>query len=237
MSVEAYDAGHDGEAKRLAVNLRVLLHESRTSHALLRQLDRLSGRFLSTAMPNVEGNVSSYHGLVMITMKGRDSTYVAMLDDVPHKAWLPFEEWWEEVIFIDKQDESMTRRDLITIAANQDGGAHVDPTLDATYERLAKKNSLGWIYMAGGDSGPIPLPERAAIRQVAHEALVTLLPGYAKKPELGDGLLVGSGVLINAPAPMPPPKPVSVGRNDPCPCGNGLKFKKCHGRLRGRDGT
>src|SRR5690606_17685781 len=21
-----------------------------------------------------------------------------------------------------------------------------------------------------------------------------------------------------------------VGRNDPCPCGSGLKFKKCHGR-------
>jgi preprotein translocase subunit SecA len=24
-----------------------------------------------------------------------------------------------------------------------------------------------------------------------------------------------------------------VGRNDPCPCGSGLKFKKCHGK----DGT
>lgn len=22
-----------------------------------------------------------------------------------------------------------------------------------------------------------------------------------------------------------------IGRNDPCPCGSGLKFKKCHGRL------
>jgi uncharacterized protein len=21
-----------------------------------------------------------------------------------------------------------------------------------------------------------------------------------------------------------------AGRNDPCPCGSGLKFKKCHGR-------
>ncbi len=21
-----------------------------------------------------------------------------------------------------------------------------------------------------------------------------------------------------------------VGRNDPCPCGSGLKFKRCHGR-------
>jgi uncharacterized protein len=22
----------------------------------------------------------------------------------------------------------------------------------------------------------------------------------------------------------------AVGRNDPCPCGSGLKFKRCHGR-------
>jgi preprotein translocase subunit SecA len=30
-----------------------------------------------------------------------------------------------------------------------------------------------------------------------------------------------------------PPKPVragaKVGRNDPCPCGSGKKYKKCHG--------
>jgi uncharacterized protein YecA (UPF0149 family) len=24
-----------------------------------------------------------------------------------------------------------------------------------------------------------------------------------------------------------------VGRNDPCPCGSGQKFKKCHGNARG----
>jgi len=22
-----------------------------------------------------------------------------------------------------------------------------------------------------------------------------------------------------------------IGRNDPCPCGSGLKFKQCHGKL------
>jgi uncharacterized protein len=22
----------------------------------------------------------------------------------------------------------------------------------------------------------------------------------------------------------------AIGRNDPCPCGSGLKFKRCHGR-------
>jgi hypothetical protein len=231
-SAEAYDEGHDGEAKRLAVNLRVLLHDSRTSHSLLGQLGMLGRKFLSTAMPSVEGNVSSHHGLVMIAMKGRESTYVAMLDDVPYKNWLTFEQWWEEVIFVDKQGDTMTRRDLVTVAANQDGGAHVDPGLDETYERLAKRNSLGWTYTAAGETGPIPLAERAAIRQVAHELLVSLTPGYEKKPALNAGLILGSGVVLNSLTPPPMPTPVTPGRNDRCPCGSGLKYKKCHGKGR-----
>jgi preprotein translocase subunit SecA len=27
-----------------------------------------------------------------------------------------------------------------------------------------------------------------------------------------------------------------IGRNDPCPCGSGLKFKKCHGAALEEDG-
>jgi hypothetical protein len=30
--------------------------------------------------------------------------------------------------------------------------------------------------------------------------------------------------------PVPAPKTKKPGRNDPCPCGSGLKYKKCHGR-------
>jgi uncharacterized protein YecA (UPF0149 family) len=26
--------------------------------------------------------------------------------------------------------------------------------------------------------------------------------------------------------------PAKVGRNDPCPCGSGLKYKRCHGAQR-----
>jgi preprotein translocase subunit SecA len=61
----------------------------------------------------------------------------------------------------------------------------------------------------------------------------------------GMGMLSGlpqaqpEGQAAAAPPPGPPqpaqkPKPVKVeekvGRNDPCPCGSGLKYKKCHGK-------
>jgi preprotein translocase subunit SecA len=31
--------------------------------------------------------------------------------------------------------------------------------------------------------------------------------------------------------PTARPKVATVGRNDPCPCGSGKKFKHCHGRV------
>jgi len=42
--------------------------------------------------------------------------------------------------------------------------------------------------------------------------------------------------MTTAPQPAQPQQPFTrstqkVGRNDPCPCGSGRKFKQCHGRL------
>ena len=33
-----------------------------------------------------------------------------------------------------------------------------------------------------------------------------------------------------APRPMPMRAQPKVGRNDPCPCGSGKKYKNCHGK-------
>jgi preprotein translocase subunit SecA len=37
-----------------------------------------------------------------------------------------------------------------------------------------------------------------------------------------------AGVALHTPAHRDSPK---VGRNDPCPCGSGRKYKQCHGKL------
>jgi preprotein translocase subunit SecA len=39
---------------------------------------------------------------------------------------------------------------------------------------------------------------------------------------------VGAGAAAAAPEPVHAAQ--KVGRNDPCPCGSGLKYKKCHGK-------
>jgi len=45
-----------------------------------------------------------------------------------------------------------------------------------------------------------------------------------------DPVVVGAGRArsLNPAQPMPNDW-TNVGRNDPCPCGSGKKFKKCHG--------
>jgi len=75
---------------------------------------------------------------------------------------------------------------------------------------------------AGTTPGPLGAPPKKKIS-----------PAIATKP-------TADGLVSNGPTggPLPPPglprAPASnpyagVGRNDPCPCGSGKKFKKCHG--------
>ena len=46
---------------------------------------------------------------------------------------------------------------------------------------------------------------------------------YAAPNESGDAEVVMDNSTLVAAMP--------VGRNDPCPCGSGKKFKQCHGKL------
>ncbi len=56
-------------------------------------------------------------------------------------------------------------------------------------------------------------------------------PGSAPIAARRDPIVVGAGPVrsLATPQPMPAGDWTNVGRNDPCPCGSGKKFKKCHG--------
>ncbi|MDE2462599.1 MAG: SEC-C domain-containing protein, partial [Alphaproteobacteria bacterium] len=55
--------------------------------------------------------------------------------------------------------------------------------------------------------------------------------GYDPMPQPGaDGEGQQAGAAVAAAAPMVRNGP-KVGRNDPCPCGSGKKYKHCHGAL------
>ncbi len=174
-SARSFDTGFEGEAKRMAVSARVLLHDTSQSHSLMGQLGLLDVPFYSTAGRWDPNNLLTHHGLLQIRVGGSGSSYHAPLDDrPPHMLrWIPFNDWWSELVFDDRKGGTLTRKQLVLALANKEGGAHVDPKLSPAYEAITKKNTLGWV--SGKDNRPL-LGNVALLgmRQMAHEILRTL---------------------------------------------------------------
>ena len=79
-----------------------------------------------------------------------------------------------------------------------------------------------------------PLADRVIIKMVEAEEKTKsgiILTGAAKeKPEVAEVIEVGPGGLVDGKeVKMTVKKGQKVGRNDPCPCGSGKKYKKCCG--------
>lgn len=234
-SANSFDAGAEEEAKRLAVTIRILVHNTQFSHSLLGQME-INPEFYDTSLDLDSNNILAHGGLITILNELDQSRYIPILDNFPTKSvkMIDFNSWWNKPVFIDRQRRELTRKDLILTATNQDGGAHVDPSLDETYAHLSR-NGLDLIANHGTGEQIMDKPERAAIRQIAHEVLKTLKPDYNKKLEYKPGafsmdIKIGDGAKEQNCKVTPTERKIKIGRNEPCPCGSGLKYKKCCGR-------
>lgn len=181
-SAVSFDAGHTGEAKRMAVTLRVLLHQTAVSHSLLGLLGIRQQEFVDSAYDYNPRNLLSHHGLVGMSICNTGASYVAFLDDSQRiNQRLVFSKWWDKLIIVDQAGGKLTRKQLVLAMSNQDGGAHVDPSLDEVYHNLKLNNSLGWIVVRHENSGTeygLADAELFSVRQIAHEVLRTLDPEY-----------------------------------------------------------
>jgi hypothetical protein len=228
-SAHAFDTGEESEASRIALTVRVLLHESQTSHSLLGQLDRANIAFVDTALRIQKVvNTPGFCGLAMIEMAD-PPRYVAMLDDMPSRM-TPFSSWWSGVVLTDFAGVFLTRSMLINIAASQDGGAHVDPAVDENYARLSHDNALDLVEARETGETPMPDPVPATIRQIGHEVLKTLIPGYVRfgyaKEQVAGGFGIRGTVSVFKSFSG---TPYSISTNVLCPCGSGKKVLQCHG--------
>lgn len=231
LSSRAFDEGFEGEATRLAAAIRVLVYDTGSSKSLLGQLGQKTIRFYDTSIPRDPETVITYSGLTAIDVTPQGATYVAPLDHLPPDCpprWISFDEWWNGVIFVDKEGSETSRKDLILAVANKDGGAHVDPVLDEKYANLSRRNSLAWRFSSLRGNALLEGPEKAAIRQITHEILKSLNPVMpTMKPKKRGTLFMGASAMVKEKQPTVP----KVGRNEPCPCGSGKKYKHCHGKL------
>jgi hypothetical protein len=179
-SGESFDAGNEGEAKRLAVVLRVLLHDTANSHSLLGTLGIKDTLRYWQVMGTAPENAMGFMGLSMgFTEKGM--RYKPTLRGP--KQLVPFAEWWNaRVLYIPAEQLEVSRKSAILALANTDGGAHVDPTLDASYAALSRNNSFGWeVSLGDGSAGVVEnSPALPLVRSAAHELRSTLMEQLPK---------------------------------------------------------
>jgi hypothetical protein len=126
-SAASYDAGFEGEAKRLAVTTRVLLHDTAVSQSLLGLLGlKKTMTFIATGDTyDQKRHILCFYGLAMIEIKSAIARFrprcliPSKPDLVP--TWKSFDDWWNQVIIVDLSRQKFTRRNIILTLANMEG--------------------------------------------------------------------------------------------------------------------
>jgi SEC-C motif len=239
-SCASYDNGFEGEIKRLAVSVRVLVHDTNTSISLLTLVNKKNTDFLDTSDPYDNENACSHSSLVQLHMSPSGTKPKAHLDDDIQLNWINFDAWWNGIVLVDSKRNEFSRKDIVLHLANKDGGAHVDHEIDEKYHELRTKNSMQWFSLladgreiAGEDHVP------ATMRQIAHELIRSFDSAYRCEQVGNDNGMIIRGLSLvagtraseqhypNLRKDRPKIGGKKVGRNDLCPCGNGKKFKRC----------
>lgn len=175
-SCEAYDTGHTDEAIRIATIIRVLLHDTKQSTSLLKDIGADSITLLSTIeepSPSTIFYIGFGEQKVTNTPSGASATYAPLLDG-PIKTFVPVVKWWNQVVYMLNLETRLTRKNIVLCAANKDGGAHVDSSLSPEYEVLAQDGTAGALVdQRGGETSAQPFTDAhlVAIRQMGHELL------------------------------------------------------------------
>lgn len=183
-SVKGLDSGDAGEAVRIATVIRVIVHQTPKSTSLLTQLGAPATALLSTTRgffedgsgekPWMGAESFHYDGAGFLRQTGDGLLYRPKLGDGSYRGYLPAPDWWRQVIFGLDPATIYSRRTIVLGAANQDGGAHVDPNPDERYLRLAYKQEFG-VLVGKSLEGEVRIPlfgyHVVALRQMAYELL------------------------------------------------------------------
>ena len=125
-------------------------------------------------------------------------------------------------------------------------GLNVEDAIE-TLPRLRQAAALILTPAVPADAEPPPLPEadrgrilaelqRTAADPPLPSQFEPVTPGPTTPPPPTTRIsstrsLTSLAPILDQPPQGPPVKPSKVGRNDPCPCGSGKKFKRCCGRF------
>ena len=178
-SARDFDLGHRDEAIRIATVLRVIFHDTGASTSLLKQLNALTVLIRSKA-PDRAAQNANFGGrrivgefswsLASITASPSGGSFEPALNISNKDRLISAQDWWPEV-FAHLDGVDYTRRAVVLWAANKDGGAHVDSTLPADYERLKEAGAVGSLEFGQGVKVEIEDAHFVFLRTMAFEVL------------------------------------------------------------------
>lgn len=238
-SAESYDQGYDGEVFRQAPVIRLLVDDTTYATSVLTKLGRKNIPFMDTRIPPESVPSNAFSELVEIKEIESETVGLPLLDDGPAMKLTDFDTWWKTVVVVDDAGVEFRREDVVNYFTRPPGELKVDSILDETYANLRNKSPLSW--PGSQDTSQTSLPENlmfASIRQITHEVIKTIKVDYtrykdpkknAAAEEMKNGDLIDMSSLLSKPSGsgQSDSSQKNVGRNDPCPCGSGKKYKKC----------
>lgn len=182
-STEWYDAGHQSEAERIAVTLRVLFHSTEVSRALVQQLG-MGNMLLRSSHDEPQGGTNWKPLIHLDVVEGpvRELQAAPLLAKANPRRLLALSKWWdEEPVFMSLfPDHRCTRRELVLSLSNKDG-AHVDSRLSEFDDALRTFYDLT-VSVERQIEGREPQKSKdyrvgnalhASVRQIAYEVLDT----------------------------------------------------------------
>jgi hypothetical protein len=187
-----YEEGDIEQGVELAGPLAVIFHDTPQSTSLLRHLGKKDIKIASTCrkyrkdwlywpIPNLVGFQICPERSVFRPAPAYQSNGMSR--------FLPFIQWWDEIIFKYKGLGKISRKNLVYNARNKDGIGHVDASLPANYDQLIGGLALS---MENRPDGQAPKTIRlrdahaASLRQIAYEALsspelLALAPTFSQR--------------------------------------------------------
>ncbi|MBI9075694.1 MAG: hypothetical protein JEZ02_09810 [Desulfatibacillum sp.] len=175
-SAKAFDEGELREAIRMATQVRVLMHETRNSKSLLGQLNvRHTLKYNDTSAPYRPDDLMSYTGLCAIKVSDTIASYHAPLNT---RGWKPKKvtlgQWWNGFVVDDRAGTTLSRKDVVSLLANKEGGAHVDTNMSNEYKKLKTGELAKWVKVDTEGDGFMRDFHLFTMRQITYEMLVTL---------------------------------------------------------------
>ncbi len=191
---DRYDHGELKKIKRSSVILRSLYYDTKFSHSLLKQIGDKEYIKMDSYSNNKNENDVYYGNIFTASFEIRSKkkylyTFLFHPTKEHPKRIIHFDNWLNGNV-ITLANTQITRKEVIRIMANQDGGAHFDPKIDNVYSKL-QRGKIGWqydkmskeasLFLFGTPDESPKSPEHienAIMRQIVHETITSLIRWY-----------------------------------------------------------